>query len=1087
MRIGWSALRSLGLVAGIAFLPAGCGVEDEEGERADVPITRAAVEKLLQDAYYDQAQQAAETLLAQALEMSGEETLEAADAMQLLAEARRRGSKTHAPETLELAERALEIKQRRLGGEHVDVAECVYQLGMLHHKRGEQAQAKELLQRAWAIREARLGPDDPAVANSLMTCGGLLLTDTTDEALELLDRARVIQDARLEPTHPDIAQRMMFQAYIHHTRGELDLSLRLFQDAFSILEQTLRPEHPRLATVHRSLGLVAHGACDYAGARPHYERALEILEANYGEKSHRVAELLQCLAAVDVALGNAHVARGRYRRALEILRDEHGDLHLSVAKCSLDLGYLMREQGDLGGTQEHYERALRFVDTGQAPEDFVVKVRIHYGAYLHLSGDLEGAEEQYERVRSMRSPEGGESSRYLSWALYNLGLMAYQRCEFDQAYDLIQQAIEGLGSSPAESTAPQYAHALIGLAKADHATGRRQEALEHALLAECVSREHMRANSAGLERMLAITFASIRTTGLDLALSILLAEAEPTAASRSAVAREIIRSRGLIFEEMALRHRTMTTATSPALASRAAVLRESISELSNLVVRGAGNETPETYQQMVEAALRKKERAESDFALARGEKAHVRELPDSVLRDIAAALPDGTALVSYYRFRRGNVTGAGQGRSLGMADRLTDSYAALVMSQASPDPIVLALGSAEEIDGMIFRWRRFTAQGAAPVASMRRAGDSLRRRIWDPVAVHLEGAREVLVVPDQALHLVNLASLPTGDDCYLLETGPLLHYLSAEHDLLDRRTERKRGAGLLIMGGMAFDALGPEHADQETGDAQRRPVRAAAESGRERIPELARQFENLRFKPLSGTAREAADIASLWNATCGDQQMEQDALLLLGRDASEGGFKKLAPGRRVLHLAIHGFFLDSEDRSSGGPQRTPGEPVENPERENWSRSQLPLPDGFPLLCCGLALSGASRRSDARPGSEDGILTAEEIIMLDLSGVELAVLSACESGLGQVQAGEGVFGLRRAFELAGVEKVIMSLWEVDDKVAESWMKLFYRSWRARHSTIPEAVRLASLTLLEERREKQESTHPHFWAAFVALGN
>ncbi|MFH0945181.1 MAG: tetratricopeptide repeat protein [Planctomycetota bacterium] len=596
MRIGWTALRSLGLTAGTAFLLAGCGLVGEKDGEPAAPITRATVEELFQDAYYDQAQQSAETLLAQAREQSGEESLAAADAMQLIAEARRRGSGTHDPETLELAEGALRIKERRLGGDHVDVAECLHQLGMLHQRRGEMEQAREFLRRAWAIREARLGPADPAVARSLMAYGGLLLTDTSDEALDLLERARVIQDATLDPSHPDVALRMMFEAYIHHTRGELDPALRLYQDALTILEQTLRPEHPTLATVHRSLGQLAHDSCDYAGARPHHERALTILESNYGKESCRAAEMLRLLAAVDAALGNNDVARERYLRALRILRKEYGDQHLSVAWCSLGLGYLMREERDLGAAQENYERALRFVDGGQAPEDFVIEARIHYGSFLQVSGDLAGAEEQYEQVRAMLSQEGGRPNLDLSRALYNLGFMAYQRGEFDRALDLIRQAIEGLGSSPEARTAPQYAHALIGLAMAEFATGNREEALEHALLAERVSRDHMRANSAGLERMLAITFASVRTTGLDLALSIILEDEAPTAASRRAVAREIIRSRGLIFEEMALRHRAMTTASSPPLTSRATALREAITELSNLLVRGPGRHLPSCEQ-----------------------------------------------------------------------------------------------------------------------------------------------------------------------------------------------------------------------------------------------------------------------------------------------------------------------------------------------------------------------------------------------------------------------------------------------------------------------------------------------------------
>src|SRR5262249_49654260 len=112
---------------------------------------------------------------------------------------------------------------------------------------------------------------------------------------------------------------------------------------------------------------------------------------------------------------------------------------------------------------------------------------------------------------------------------------------------------------------------------------------------------------------------------------------------------------------------------------------------------------------------------------------------------------------------------------------------------------------------------------------------------------------------------------------------------------------------------------------------------------------------------------------------------------------------------------------------------------------------------------------------------------EEVASLDLTGVEWAVLSACDTGLGVIRAGEGVLGLRRAFQVAGARTVIMSLWSVEDQTTRQWMQTLYRSRLERGLDTAEAVREAALTVLRARRAQGLSGHPFYWAGFVAAGD
>jgi CHAT domain-containing protein len=233
----------------------------------------------------------------------------------------------------------------------------------------------------------------------------------------------------------------------------------------------------------------------------------------------------------------------------------------------------------------------------------------------------------------------------------------------------------------------------------------------------------------------------------------------------------------------------------------------------------------------------------------------------------------------------------------------------------------------------------------------------------------------------------------------------------------------------------------------------------------------------LRFEDLPGSRAEIRDIAALWSRSKQAGSDGDDVVVFSGRGASKGAVVNAARGRTILHLATHGFFLGECGAQTPGTRSVGGlVPL----------SRAIARDTNPLLLAGLAFAGAN--SPTRQGSRDsGILTAEEVSALNLQGTEWAVLSACDTGVGQTTSGEGVLGLRRAFQVAGVRTVIMSLWSVEDRATRDWMVALYRGRLLDHLDTVQAVRQASLTLLRDRKAKGLSTHPFYWAAFVAAGD
>jgi CHAT domain-containing protein len=397
-------------------------------------------------------------------------------------------------------------------------------------------------------------------------------------------------------------------------------------------------------------------------------------------------------------------------------------------------------------------------------------------------------------------------------------------------------------------------------------------------------------------------------------------------------------------------------------------------------------------------------------------------------------MPLKSVLVSYVRFMHHRVIELKRDAGAVPGLELVPSYAAFVLHDPAEPPTIVPLGPAQPIDDKLERWIRLVRTKPAGIRTaaqkaeeeLRLVGSTLRRSLWDPVAVYLRGAEMVFVVPDGPLHELSITTLPDKTGGYLIGSTSPIHYLSAERDLV-RDTEPDRpGSRLLVMGGPDFDAsTGPVSTAWREVAAHTMPQVAAGGEIFRGSTVNCDGFQAISFDLLPGSLDEVEEIAGIWGS--------DDFLLLTGGVAREDVFKEIAGRHKVLHLATHAFFVPGVCFSGLS--------------EN------------PLRLSGLVFAGANRRNEALPDHDDGILTAEEIASLDLSTVDWAVLSACDTGVGDVMNGEGVLGLRRAFEIAGAKTLIMSLWSVEDESTRAWMKELYRG-RKEGLPTTEAVRRGS---------------------------
>ncbi len=426
-------------------------------------------------------------------------------------------------------------------------------------------------------------------------------------------------------------------------------------------------------------------------------------------------------------------------------------------------------------------------------------------------------------------------------------------------------------------------------------------------------------------------------------------------------------------------------------------------------------------------------------------------------------------------------------------------YAAWIVPPPGAGEIeVIDLGEAKPLDAAVTEYRAviraalgkqgLITKAGEPAAekALREAASPLTEQIIRPLLTGVEAAgcaetaKEFIISPDGELWLVPWSAIPMPDGRYLVEKCAISTVTSG------RDLARSRGAPLptsvpVIFADPAFDlpnsslTTAVKRADAEREAAMTSNTRAVATSA-----SLTRSVSEVgRVERLPGSAIEAALVAERI-----ERLTNEKPITFLQRRAIEERVKEVR-SPRILHFATHGFALPDQVSSAARVESMSALSAGGRHIQGLtSEAGDPLED--PLLRCGLLLTGCNTAAVERPeGIEDGCLTAKEILSLDLSGTELVVLSACDTGLGRVQYGEGVAGLRQAFLIAGAESVLASLWQVPDTPTVDLVAGFFDHLDSGNSKAS-ALRKAQLDLLERRRKVNGAAHPALWGAFELTG-
>jgi len=918
---------------------------------------------------------------------------------------------------------------------------------------GKYGQALQLIQEAEEKCLAAFGEESALYAYCLNQHGILYFYQGMfSEAIPICLQSKAIRAKVLGEEHPLYAKSLNLLAILYTSLGRYEKAEGYFLKASAIWGRTLGKIHPDYARSRNNVAILYRRMGNYEKAEPLYLESKAIREKTLGREHPDYAQTLNNLAIFYEEMGAYKKAEPIYLEAAAVYEKVSGKEHPDLAMSLKNLADLYQKMGD-------YEKAETiYLETIAIRKKTLGKNHHFYASSLSGLAVLyrkmkryEEAESLFLEAKAIVQQTMGENNVDYTQDLLSLGSLYFDMERYREAEALYQEAIaideEILGNAH-----PKYASDLSALADLYVRTGQFEKA----------------------EQLLTALFNNLKTR-LQAAFSF-LSENEKEKFIRTQIEPPIaqIQSAALNIHSTSFQ----SVQYDVALLMKGIRLQAGKNTLE-YILQQKEPDALEYFRQLLgvrRRLARQYERPVEERAQLDQLKAREENLEKSLARlsatyrqqsataklgfqEVKADLKAGEAAIEFVHFNFYDHQTA------------TDSalYAALVLRPETGHAVLVPLFAAQQLDALLSgsggRRLDYVAQlYTFSDRGVRRANEgevipSLYELIWQPIDSLLEGVQTIYYSPTGLLHRLNLGAIPLDEETILADKYRLFTLTSTRRLAIQQAEESSSNPLALLFGGLRFDYDSLSIAEALI------PLDAVLSEQREMLAfnSLDRSLRGESWKYLKWTVREAEAVQELLDQNGFTTQFQTE---YTGTEELFKYFHSQATSPKVLHLATHGFFFpdpDSDETLSG-------------QVSKFKQSE------HPMIRSGLILSGANQgwlMTSPNTDREDGVLTAFEISQLNLTNTELVVLSACETGLGDIQGSEGVFGLQRAFKMAGARYLIMSLWQVPDFQTQDLMVTFYSRWLEGKMTIPEAFKVAQ----QEMKEKYQN--PYFWAGFVLM--
>ena len=860
-----------------------------------------------------------------------------------------------------------------------------------------------------------------------------------DKALPLAEHSFEIRERLLGDNNRDTGLALFLVANVYSDKPDYQKAESLYLQALDILQKALGEDHILNSMVLNNLGIMYEVMGLYPKAESTLKRALAIREKNLDPNHLMIASTLNNLAIVSKLKGDKETAIKYYERSLNIREKALGPNHPDVATTLNNIANLYddpKKAGDL------YFRALRIREEALGPDHIDVAQTLYNISKMYASAnDYAKAKTYCERALAIFEKAVGPEHPYTGYTLNLLAIIYKNTGDLAKAEQLYLRSVD-IKIKTQGPYHPDLAGVYANLANLYSIKGETEKALDAQEKANAIFEYNAELNLLAGSEKDKLGYLSIGTFNEDQTISLDFGVGRDSAKATNLAAESVLRQKGRVLEAISdslggLRRRF--NATDQALLTK---LSDTSTQLSNLVLGGPQNVSQADFIKKVKLLEADRDSLEDKISVESA--GFYKQSKPVTLKDIQAVIPKGAALIEFAVYRpispktfefaaetQNDPASVGKPR-----------YVAYVILPGSVKSI--EIGDAGEIDELVTGFREILRDPKR--TDVQQIARRLDEKLMRPVRSLIGNATRLILSPDGDLNLMPFEALVDEKNRYLVENYAI-SYVSSGRDLLRMNVKRESHTSPLIVANPTFGE--PDNSliakvDLELKHGTQRPSLTTT-----------RSITDTYFAPLGATAQEARSIQSLF----------PKAKLLSGEQATETALKQVdAPS--ILHFATHGFFLT-------GDQFPPGSSADGRGANSNAKIENPL------LRSGLALAGANEH---RKTVDDGILTALEASGLNLWGTKLVVLSACDTGLGEVHTGEGVYGLRRSFQLAGAESLVMSLWPVSDYVTRELMTGYYENLKQGIGR-SDSLRQVQLEMLK----KKATRHPFYWASFIESGD
>ena len=923
------------------------------------------------------------------------------------------------------------------------------------YQNGRYREATPLAEEVLALRQTQFSDRPLDIAYSLNALALLYqVQGRYDEAESLYLQAAAIHRQQPRENPLSLAPLLNNLASLYDDQARYDEAEHIYSQALDIYREQLGDRHLAVANSAANLAIVYFNQGRYDEAESLHLQSLEIRLEQLGESHPDTASSFNNLASLYRLQGRYDEAEPLYLKALAINREQLGEHHPTVARNLNNLAFLYQALNRYPEAESFYNQALAIFQAQLGDRHPIVLNTLNNLALLYTYQErYREAEPLYKEVLKMIREQLGDRHPNVANSLGNLAWLYHAQGRYSEAEPLYDQALaihrEQLGERH-----PDIAVGLKKLAELYQAEGRVEAAIATLQAGLDIEEWNLALNLANLTDSQRQAYAATIASTTNDVISLHLQAAPESSEAAQLALTTLLRRKGRIQDVGARSLQVLRQNLTPEDQTTLDALIAARQELSRLAFTPPAPLT-ETYR--TDIARLQLEADDLEATLVRRSAAFRAEAEPVEVAAVQAQVPANGVLVEYVRYYPFNATATQLSEHYGPA-----RYAAYLLF---PDGRIAAvdLGDATPIEIAVSTFRHHLQTPSIDLPSaildaraIDRPTSPIKALIFDPIAPYVQDQAHLLISPDSQLNRIPFEALQTEEnEPYLVEQYQI-SYLNSGRDLLKFNIFPASTAPVVVLANPEYNAASTHPARPNSTTET-----TVAASDRRSV-----SLNQIRFGPLPGTAAEAAAI----------QTILPNATVLTANQATENALKTVqAP--RILHIATHGFFLADSEFSRVG---TRGLGVLFTGDSVARAAPLELVVENPLLRSGLALAGFNTR---RSGREDGVLTALEASGLNLSGTQLVVLSACETGLGEIANGEGVYGLRRAFAIAGAESQLMSLWQVSDFGTQRLMAQYYEKLTA---GMGRSAALRS-TQIEMIQAGGQYSHPFYWSAFVVTGN